>query len=40
MVTTVVIAGVIIVFFGLALTAYGIYLTEGRDRTSRRSSVH
>ena len=41
MVTTVVIVGVIVVFVGLALTAYAIYLTEGRDRTaSRRPSVH
>jgi hypothetical protein len=31
MVTTVAVVGVIIVFFGLALTAYAVYLTEGHD---------
>jgi hypothetical protein len=31
MVTTVAIVGVIIVFLGLALTAYAVYLTEERD---------
>jgi hypothetical protein len=33
MVTTVVV-GVIVVFLGLALTAYAIYLTEGRDKSA------
>jgi uncharacterized membrane protein len=31
MVTTVAFVGVIIVFLGLALTAYAVYLTEERD---------
>ncbi len=36
MVTTVAFVGVIIVFLGLALTAYAVYLTEGRDKSASR----
>jgi hypothetical protein len=36
MVATVAIVGVTIMFLGLALTAYAIYLTEGRDRPASR----
>jgi hypothetical protein len=36
MVITITIIGVMVVFFGLALTAYAIYLTEGRDASRFR----
>jgi hypothetical protein len=36
MVITVVIVGVVVMFLGLASTAYLIYLTEGRDESRFR----
>jgi hypothetical protein len=36
MVTTVAVVCVIVVFLGLASTAYAIYLTEGRDESRFR----
>jgi hypothetical protein len=36
MVTTVAIVGVIAVFLALALTAYTVYLTEGRNKSRFR----